>query len=364
MLHWDGFQAASTTIKDSAVVEIAILNSGKNSIIGSIPVLFLPLSHKDLERKHGDILASFLQPLVNDLESSFLDGFEVDYAYPENEISRSLQIGKARLRTILMLCTGDHPAQCKLGQVKDGGMSFCRRDKAKATQIEDTHGRRYVYDENRRQGRYPAQKRVAEEMWQSIRLSKRATLKEKKEEVLRDAGLSGESILWKLYHLYGFDISKDLVYDVMHVLSLNLFQKYIRKLMVDASISMKRVIDKAVKEVAAAIPKTILNAGRWPHKPSKHYKMFKAEECQKFIQWCLPHILNMVHGNISERDVKLGLLLIDIAHMFFDCTREKGWTSNDIQVCRTLLLSWRILSEEYDGPNSSPLEHVAGTCFF
>lgn len=159
MLHWDGFQAASTTIKDSAVVEIVVLNGGKRSNIGSIPILFLPLSHKDLERKHGDILASFLHPLMKDLESSFLDGFEVDYAYPEKDISISLQPGKACLRTILMLCTGDHPAQCKLGQVKDGGMSFCRRDKAKATLIEDTYGGRYVYNENRRHGRYPSREK-------------------------------------------------------------------------------------------------------------------------------------------------------------------------------------------------------------
>lgn len=209
-----------------------------------------------------------------------------------------------------------------------------------------------------------AEKRIVEKMWESICLSKRATSKEKKEEALRDAGLSGISILWKLFHLYGFDISKDLVYDVMHILSLNLFQKYIRKLISNASTTMKRAIDKAVKEVANAIPKTILNAGRWPYTPSKHYKMFKAEECQKFIQWCLPHILNVLHDKINEADVKIGLLLIDIAHIFFDCTREKGWTTHDIQVCRTLLLSWRILSEEYDGPNSSPLEHVAGSCLF
>lgn len=150
----------------------------------------------------------------------------------------------------------------------------------------------------------------------------------------------------------------------MHVLPLNLFQKFIRKLMSNASSSMKKAIDIVVKEVRNAIPKSILHAGRWPKNPSKHYKMFKAEECQKFIQWCLPHILNVVEG-INEQDICIGLLLIDIAHTFFDYTRKKGWTLHDIQICRALFLSWRILSEEYFGPNSSPLEHVAGkiTCF-
>lgn len=355
MLHWDGFQAASTTIKDSAVVEIVVLNGGKRSVLGSLPVLFLPLSHRDLEKKHHDILGSFLHPLFMDLERSFLEGFDVDYAYPSIEISDKIKGGRVVLRSMLMLCTGDHPAQCKLGQLKDGGMSFCRRDKAKATLVDD----RYVYDANRFQGRHPPKKRRVEDMWNSMRLSKRCMTREKREDVLREGGLSGESRLWRLYHLYGFDVSKDLVYDSMHILSLNLFQKFIKKLMSTASTSMKKEIDKAVKEVEVAIPKNIINTGRWPRHPSRHYKMFKAEDCQKFIQWCLPHILNVVQG-ICKEDVVIGKLLIDISHMFFECTRRKGWTKDDIKVCRSLFLSWRILSEECDGPNSSPLEHVAG----
>ncbi|MCO5595320.1 hypothetical protein L7F22_049361 [Adiantum nelumboides] len=358
MLHWDGFQAASTTIKDSAVVEVVVLNGGKRSIIGSLPVLFLPLSHKDLEKKHSDILTSFLHPLICDLETSFSEGFDVDYSYPTNAIHTNIQGGLVRLRTMFMLCTGDHPAQCKLGQLKDGGKSFCRRDKAHVTLVEEAHGGRYVYDRNRYQGRYPPEKRKVQDMWDAIRASNRCATKERKEDVLRNAGLSGVSILWRLYHLYGFDNSRDLVYDVMHILSL-LFQKYIKKLMFTASTSMKRKIDQIVKDVAKFIPKTILNSGRWPYNPSKHYKMFKAEECQKFVQWCLPQILNIKEG-VSKPDLHLGLLLIDIAHFFFDCSRKKGWTQHDICVCRVLLLSWRILSEEHNGPNSSPLEHVAG----
>ncbi|MCO5548762.1 hypothetical protein L7F22_002224 [Adiantum nelumboides] len=359
MLHWDGFQAASTTIKNSAVVEVVVLNDGKRSVIGSLPVLFLPLSHKDLEKKHSDILASFLHPLICDLETSNSEGFDVDYSYPTNAIHTNIQGGLVRLRTMLMLCTGDHPAQCKLGQLKDGGKSFCRRDKAHVTLVEEAHGGRYVYDRNRYQGRYPPEKRKVQDMWDAIRASKRCATKERKEDVLRNTGLSSVSILWRLYHLYGFDISRDLVYDVMHILSLNLFQKYIRKMMFTASTSVKRKIDQTVKDVAKSIPKTILNSGRWPYNPSKHYKMFKAEECQKFFQWCLPQILNIKEG-VSKPDLHLGLLLIDIAHFFFDCSRKKGWTQHDIYVCRALLLSWRILSEEHNGPNSSPLEHVAG----
>ncbi|MCO5578587.1 hypothetical protein L7F22_032431 [Adiantum nelumboides] len=330
------------------------------SIVGSIPVLFLPLSHKDLQKKLGDVLSSFLSPLISELESSLLNGFEVNYSVDKNRICDVLHDEPTRLRCMLMMCTGDHPAQCKLGQVKDGGMAFCRRDKAKAELIRDVNGtQRYVYNNNRFQGRYPPPKRNVDELWHALKMSKRCLTKEKAEDTLRDGGLAGESVLWRLYHLYAFDISKDLVFDVMHVLFLNLFQKYIKHLMSFTSTQVKRRIYIAINEVAQAIPKPILHGWRWPKNASVHFKMFKAEECQKFIQWCLPHILNVVDG-ISEKDIQLGMLLVDISHMFFDCSRKQGWTHEYIDVCRFLLLSWRILSEEYYGANSSPLEHVAG----
>ena len=342
------------------MVEIVIMNGGKRSIVGSIPVLFIPFSHKELEKKHGDVLSSFLQPLIVELESSFMDGFEVDYAIPSEDICETLDSGKARLRCILMACTGDHPAQCKLGQVKDGGMAFCRCDKAKAELVRDSNGhQRYVYGHNRFQGRYCIEQRHVEDLQKSIKKSKRCPTMEKAEEALRDAGLSRESVLWRLYYAYGFDISKDLVYDVMHVLSLNLFQKYVKKMMLSASPRVKGGVDIAIKKVASSIPKTILHAGRWPNNASKHYKIFKAEECEKFIQWCLPHILNVVDG-ITKEDTQIGMLLCDIAHMFYDISRQRGWTKEYMDTCRSLLLSWRILSEEYDGANASPLEHVAG----
>lgn len=359
LLHWDGFQAASTTLKDSAVVEVVVLNGGKRSKVGAIPVLFLPLSNKELEKKHGDILCALLQPLILELENMFTNGIEVDYAYSNRLVHESLPSGKVKLRGMLMMCTGDHPAQCKLGQLKDGGKSFCRRCKAHACLQQDVGGSRYVFDQNRFQARHIPEKRNVEDMWTALCNAKRCATKEGKEDILRDAGLSGQSSLWRLYHLYAFDISKDLVYDIMHILSLNLFQKYIRKMMSKASTHTKRDIDNAVKVVAGTIPKSILNAGRWPKNPSRHYKMFKAEECQKFVQWCLPHVLNVV-VDINAEDVQLGLLLIDIAHLFFSSTRERGWSTEDIKTCRSLLSSWRILSEEYEGANGSPLEHVAG----
>jgi hypothetical protein len=48
--------------------------------------------------------------------------------------------------------------------------------------------------------------------------------REREEE--RRGCILGYSILWCMYHLYGFDISVDLVHDVTHILSLNILKKY------------------------------------------------------------------------------------------------------------------------------------------
>ncbi|MCO5576792.1 hypothetical protein L7F22_030612 [Adiantum nelumboides] len=121
---------------------------------------------------------------------------------------------------------------------------------------------------------------------------------------------------------------------------------------------MKEDIDSAVVAVSKSIPRSIINFGRWPNVPSRHFKMFKAKECQKILQWCVPHILKVVNG-FTVQDRQLGMLLADIAHLFFGSSQKRGWTSKDIQTGRSLLTSWRILSEEYEGPpNSSPLKHV------
>lgn len=99
--------------------------------------------------------------------------------------------------------------------------------------------------------------------------------------------------------------------------------------------------------------------GRWPKHPSKYHASFKAEENQKFVQWCLPMVLANV-TNLSMPSMNLGMLLVDIAHIFYNFSRTNGWTMESINAARSLFLAWRIRSEEYYGANSSPLEHVAG----
>lgn len=49
-------------------------------------------------------------------------------------------------------------------------------------------------------------------------------------KLARRGGISGHFIMWRLYDLYGFNLSTDLVHDTMHVLALCIFKKYVHLL--------------------------------------------------------------------------------------------------------------------------------------
>jgi hypothetical protein len=57
---------------------------------------------------------------------------------------------------------------------------------------------------------------------------------------------------------------------------------------------------------------------------------------------------------------QLRLLLVDISHYFFNYSKLRGWSTRDLLFVKEMLCSWRVLSEEVDGPNGAPLEHVTG----
>jgi hypothetical protein len=45
------------------------------------------------------------------------------------------------------------------------------------------------------------------------------------------AGIVGRSELWRLYGLYSFDLIRDLVFDGMHSIPLNILKKFIEEFM-------------------------------------------------------------------------------------------------------------------------------------
>ena len=103
-----------TKFNDTWVVELEVMNGGKNNALGPIPVIFIPTSSKQIiKQSEESIFTTFLEPLFRDLESLFIHGFDVIYKYPPHLISPTLPMcedGKSRIRGMLMLWTGDHSA--------------------------------------------------------------------------------------------------------------------------------------------------------------------------------------------------------------------------------------------------------------
>jgi len=96
-----------------------------------------------------------------------------------------------------------------------------------------------------------------------------------RDEVGYEAGISSQSCLWKLYNLYGFDISCDLTYDVMHTLALCVFKKYVRMLVKYAKGNGK------IKDLEGALQIVKLSlatlGAMWP-RSTKSLGFYKAKE--------------------------------------------------------------------------------------
>ena len=267
-----------------------------------------------------------------------------------------------RIRAALMFFTGDHPAQCKIGCLKEGGYGACRRcHMSQYLNVEDRVIGAVQYTNNRYQSRNPPPIRTVNSMYHYTNSWKEASTDGERLQVSNLGGITGDSPLWRLYHMYGFDISRDLVFDVMHTLSLNVFKKYVETFIerIGHNQSRKTEIENALNLIGTMRPKGL--GQRWPKNPTTRLGFFKAEEYKNFVLWILPYLLDYFNVIDSHPELfKLGLILIELSRIYFPHNHTYGWTEDTIQSTKSLLQSWRIRSEDYMGPSGSVLEHVAG----
>ena len=80
--------------------------------------------------------------------------YEVEYVgdFPH------LPAGNIGVRVLLLLWTGDYPAQCEVGKFIKGGILACRTDKVKGT-INPMGGTHCYYGQNRLHARFPWEER-------------------------------------------------------------------------------------------------------------------------------------------------------------------------------------------------------------
>ncbi|KAL3696392.1 hypothetical protein R1sor_010468 [Riccia sorocarpa] len=365
LAHWDGFQSASTVFRSTWTVETKVLSAGSASPLPPMPVLFIPNTKGDPSNK-SEALNECLRPLMAELINLFVNGVDVVYNYPSELIDNRDLPRRFKLCEMLVLFTGDHPAQCKFCGFASSGYSACRRCKMNAS-LHVQHGPNsrpggvVVYDCNRRQYRHPPAQKTVTELRQAVLELNACTTSAARKEVWQQTGVVAYSNVWKLYDLYGFNPSLDLTYDAMHVLALSMFKKYTELLKKDSERTSagRDALIAGLAEATKKKPRSF--RGRWPKDPFNRLGYFKAEEYSNFVLYCVPHIL--YEGGYKPGSVlyDLGRLVVEIARYFYILSRsESGWTEAMLAKCKLLFASWRIRHEEGVGPTGSILDHVAG----
>ncbi|KAL3683815.1 hypothetical protein R1sor_001837 [Riccia sorocarpa] len=332
MGYWDRFKSSTTVVRNTWIVGIKVLNTGSNGKLPAMPVLFIPNTTDESTNKL-DIMDAALEPFIRDCINLFVNGVEVDYAYPTELVH-----GVSTLSSDVNARWRSRPG------VGLGGI------------VE--------YHDNRKCHRHPPRARSMQKLHDSALQIAWCETSAQRKEITRRSGVVSKTRAWRLVDGLGLDFSRDLTFDVMHVLALCLFKKYIELLRKDTMDSPQRksAPSRAMADVTTAKPSSI--TGRWPRDIFTRIGYFKAEECSKFMLYCVPHILHEVGYHPDDALHQLGALLVQIARMFYLLHRShQGWTTGMLESWRSMLASWRIRFEELLGPNSSILEHVAAVIY-
>ena len=235
--HWDGCSPYKHSNHSSGAIEVTVANMRKSERlkVEEVYVLgFVPFNQVPKDNPH--LLDPFLQPLVDEIKEGFINGITVDYVYNGEDIPKG-----NRIRCLLLCFTTDYPGICEVGKFLNGGRSPCRRCKVKGERIPTACHNQMYYAENRFHARYP---------WQEVQVSQEVDImseiqgeqrKSVRKKLSSQYGFTGISVLHQLHALYGFDILKDLVYDIHHLLPLNLIKNQIDRFVEEGLLNPKDV---------------------------------------------------------------------------------------------------------------------------
>ena len=224
ILHFDGWNPQSTSSKHGiAAISIAKGCMQKSERAGNREVQvysFIPSSQlpRDCPHKYD----GFLQPLLEDICSLYIDGKCVYYAKrivdgvpspaPEED-------NYCVLRVIPLLLTAYLKAHAELGLVKSGGYSSCRRCTVPGVYCNGS----VHYGDFQYRFKNPYPPKTAETNRRNGKILDSASLtSDERKDLLKHSGVTGESLLYILYDLCQFDPVKDAVIDCMHAICLNL----------------------------------------------------------------------------------------------------------------------------------------------
>ena len=105
----------------------------------------------------------------------------------------------------------------------------------------------YYYGANRYHARFPWPERKIEEEVQLMSEIAEEDRSSVRQRLSRDSGYTGLSILYRLSKLYGFDVLKDTMFDLMHNLPLNVVGNLLKELIASGKLDAKVVDDRLKK---------------------------------------------------------------------------------------------------------------------
>ena len=264
--HWDGWQPFGTSSRGCGAIEICVANFKKEKqnhadevfVVGFVPIYLLPKQNLD----------PFLQPLMEDTVSVYVSGINV-VSLPIDSHD-FMSHGTETIRVLILLMTGDHPAQCECGKFLNQGKAGCRRCKIIGQHCNNPDNNQMYYGQNRYHSRFPWAKRKLHEeiaIINSVESEHRITYRKKMASL---SGFTGVSILHKyLFPLYGFDVLRDLVFDVFHTVPLNVVKNMLN-FVLSKGICKTEDIDNLLK----TFPRTSeLRNGRMPSQIKKIVKV-------------------------------------------------------------------------------------------
>ncbi|XP_044180985.1 uncharacterized protein LOC122962134 [Acropora millepora] len=265
-------------------------------------------------------------------------GLEVNYvrSFP------CLPSGTSIIGALILLWTGDYPAQHEVGKFIKHWLLPCRRDKLKGT-INPEGGSTYYYVNNRYHARYPWEKRKLDEDLETMKDIGEEDRKTVWANKSKNSGYTGLSILYRLHKLYGFDIFRDLVYDTMHNLPTNVISAQLKSF-----ISSEKIDSKLVDQRLDSFPWTAeLKDGRVPKGFGSRLAFWKAEELHKFA---FPASEVIFADLLDDTDFHIWQLSVRMTELVF--SKRDGWSHDDVNLFGKLAQRYLVITEEHRGLTS------------
>ena len=299
-------------------------------VVGFVPSHMLP-------KKRPISLDPFLEPLIADIEDGFISGIQVNYKLA----TCGKPAGKAAIRHLILCFSGDHNGLCEVGIFTKMRKSACRRCKPESVYVPETS--HYYYPNFRRQARYPADKK---NVLDNLELLSDITSEERisvRRRLSKESGYTGLSILHRLYYLYGFLYDRDMVYDEMHTVHLNIVK--------NAVLSLKEEEDDRVDWATADerlrdFPWTTeFKSSRIPKDMEKRLGYWKADDFNKFA---FPASEVVFSGLLSHGQQQEWLCIARMVEFLQNHARH-GWTESDAGTFQEMALRYAILLEDRRG---------------